>query len=330
MAANPIEEDIRKGRFSRVYLLYGEEDYLKRYYRNRLRKAILPGDDTINLNVWQNQDIDLLALTGQADTMPFFAPHRLIIVEDSGLFKKGGADLAEYLPGMPEETVMVFVESEVDARSKLFKVVREIGRPLKLDHMDADRLQNWVLKLLNKDGKRIQRSALQLFLERVGNDLENVAREMEKLVCYVGEREDILLEDVETITTVRTENRVFDMVTAIVKKDEFTAMKLYEDLLLLRESPVGLLALLAGQFTRLWQMRQMRENGVDPNTIASRLGMKDYAVRKNLWQAMAFEQEDLHDILKLCARTDESIKTGRMEATLAVQLLLTTIIRRGA
>ena len=93
---NVLDEDIKKGEFSTVYLLYGEEEFLKQSYKKQLRSAIA-GDDTMNLNIFTGRDIDVREIINLSETMPFFADRRLILVEDSGFFKKGQEELAEYL-----------------------------------------------------------------------------------------------------------------------------------------------------------------------------------------------------------------------------------------
>ena len=124
-----IQEDIKSGKFKQVYLLYGEEAYLKQQYKRNLVKALNPDDDTMNFARYEGKGIDIRELISLFDTMPFFAEKRLILMEDSGFFKGGaGADeLTEYMGGIPESTCLVFVESEVDKRSRLYKAVKKYG-----------------------------------------------------------------------------------------------------------------------------------------------------------------------------------------------------------
>lgn len=86
-----VVEDIKKGSFKPVYLFYGEEAYLKQQYKNRLKDAVLPEGDTINLSIYSGKGIDVEEMIAQADTMPFFAEHRLLLIEDSGFFKSKSA-----------------------------------------------------------------------------------------------------------------------------------------------------------------------------------------------------------------------------------------------
>ena len=118
-----LNQDMKTGQFKPVYLLYGEEAFLKKSYKKRLKEAIV-GDDTMNFHQFEGKGLDLKEIISLADTMPFFGERRLILLEDSGLFKGGGGELlVEYLPGMPDTSVMVFVESEVDKRSRMYKKV---------------------------------------------------------------------------------------------------------------------------------------------------------------------------------------------------------------
>ena len=122
-----VVEDIKKGSFKPVYLFYGEEAYLKQQYKNRLKNAVLPEGDTINLSIYSGKGIDVKEMIAQADTMPFFAEHRLLLIEDSGFFKTSSEALADYLPMIPDTTCIVFVEDAVDKRNRLFKKVKELG-----------------------------------------------------------------------------------------------------------------------------------------------------------------------------------------------------------
>ena len=122
-----INEDIKQGNFKQIYLLYGEERYLKRQYKERLRKALCGDDDTMNTHFYEGKDISIGEIIDLAETLPFLAERRVIFLTDSGLFKSGGEKMAEYLASPNETTYFVFTESEIDKRSKLFKTVSSIS-----------------------------------------------------------------------------------------------------------------------------------------------------------------------------------------------------------
>lgn len=317
-----LEEDIRSGKFKQVYLLYGEEAYLKKLYKNRLKNAIVNPEDTINLNRYEGKGISIPAVIDQAETMPFFADYRLILMEETGFFKSASQELADYLPTMPGETIVLFVETEVDKRGKLFKTVKSMGRAVELSHQNEKTLTNWILRTLQKENVKITKSAMQLFLERAGDDMENISHELEKLIAYAYGREGIAREDVEAICTVRMENKIFDMINAIAEKKQKRALELYYDLLALKEPPMRILALIARQFNLLLQVKDLRRQGFDQAAIASRAGLMGFVARNCLRQAEYFSPETLRMALEDCVRTDEAVKTGRMGDRLGVELLI--------
>lgn len=317
-----LKEDLDSGNLKKVYLLYGEEAYLKTLYKNKLKNAVIPPEDTMNLSVFEGKGIDAGEVISQAETMPFFADRRMILIENSGFFKSASPELAEYIPQMPQETCLVFVENEVDKRGKLYKAVKNTGRAVELKRQDERTLMNWVLSTLRREKKNITSVTMELFLTRTGNDMEFIEKELEKLLCYTMGRDVITTEDVEKICTVRTENKIFEMINAIAEKKQKKALDLYYDLLALKEPPMRILYLITRQFNLLMQVKQMQAQGFDQNGIAEKLKMQSFIVRNYSRQARRFQTEELEKAVKDCVDTEESVKTGRMNDVMSVELLI--------
>ena len=123
-----IQEDIKSVNFKSAYLLCGEEAYLKVQYKNKLLKALNPDDDTMNFNHYEGRNIDVKELIDLCETMPFFADRRVVLLEDTGFFKNKCDELADYMKELPDYLCLVFVEDEVDKRSKMYKAVKSCGR----------------------------------------------------------------------------------------------------------------------------------------------------------------------------------------------------------
>ena len=143
-------EDIKNGSFARVYLLYGEETYLRLQYRDKLKKALIPDGDTMNYHYFEGKGVETAQLIDLAETLPFFAERRVIVVENSGLFKKATEDLAEYFKAPAPSVCFVFVETEVDKRGRLYKAVRDTGRVVEFARQNEATLQKWILIQLKK------------------------------------------------------------------------------------------------------------------------------------------------------------------------------------
>ena len=173
-----IVQDIKNGTFGNIYLLYGEEAYLRRQYRDNLKKALVPEDDTMNCSVYSGKDINVNEVIDLAGTMPFFAERRVIIVENSGFFKSAVNErLLELIKQMPETTYFLFVEEEVDKRGKLYKAVTANGYAALCEVQDEATLKKWIMSLLKKENKMITADALNLLLDKTGANMETIRRE---------------------------------------------------------------------------------------------------------------------------------------------------------
>ena len=317
-----LNQDIKTGEFKQIYLLYGEEAFLKNSYKNRLKEAII-GDDTMNFARFEGKGLDVDELIRLADTMPFFAERRLILVEDSGFFKSASDALVQYLPSMPDTTILLFVETEVDKRNRLYKKVKDMGYAAELNRQDSAQLARWAGGILTREQKKITKHTMELFLSMAGDDMENIRMELEKLISYTLGREVMTDEDVLAVCTVQVTNRIFEMVSAIVNRQPRKAMDLYEDLLTLKEPPMRILFLIARQFNQLLQVKDLMGKGMDKGTIASKLKMQPFVVGKTMPQARQFGREQILSYVEFCVETEEAVKSGRLQDRLAVELLIT-------
>lgn len=317
-----LNEDLKTGQFAPIYLLYGEEAYLKKQYKDRLHHAMIPEDDGINYAYYEGKGISTKEIIDLAETMPFFAEHRLIILENTGMFKSGNPEFAEYLKELPDTTFLIFVEQEIDKRGKLYKAVKERGRIVELGKQDERTLIRWIGGSVKKENKQISEATIRYFLDKVGTDMEGIQKELEKLFCYTMDQSSIGVEDVERICTTQITNQIFEMVNAVADKKQKQALDFYYDLIALKEPPMRILFLLTRQFKLLLEVKQMKRLGMDRKEIAAKSGLHPFVVGKYQDQEKAFTSEELRNILEEAVELEESVKTGRMQDMLAVELFI--------
>ncbi len=321
-----INEDIRQGNFRQVYLLYGEERYLRRQYREKLKAALCQEGDTMNTHFFEGKEISLGEIIDLAETMPFFADRRVIFISDSGFFKSGGEKMAEYLSNPSETCFFVFTESEIDKRSKLYKAVQAKGYAAKFAEQDENTLKRWAAGILGREKLKITESTIQLFLSKTGTDMENIQMELEKLICYCMGRDVVTTEDVETVCTVRISNQIFDMINAIAAKQPKRALELYYDLLALKEPPMRILFLIARQCNMLLQVKELSSGGFDSRAIAPKIGVPPFVAGKYLAQAAKFKASVLRGAVEKCVEAEEAVKTGRMNDRMSVEILILSVL----
>lgn len=316
-----IMKHIKSNSFAAVYLLYGDEDYLKTRCRNRIRDAIC-GDDTMNLSMYQGKDVPAEEVADLVRTMPFFAERRLIIIENSGLFKNASDDMVEIVKNMTDTAVLLFVESEVDKRGRLYKAVNEKGYACEMKKQTEAALKDWAARIFAEAGKKITLRDMELFLARTGDDMNNIYNEAQKLIAYTGGADIIGAGDIESVCPMRPEDRVFDMINAMAsgKKDE--AVRLYSDLLALKEPPMKMLTLIERQFATLLSVSSMLGQGKSSQDIAARLGLRPFFVGRYISQAKHYPDEMLRNAVEDCVATETAVKTGQMEDKYAVELLI--------
>lgn len=317
-----IQQDIRSGDLKRAYLLYGDEGYLKQQYKKRLLKALIPDGDTMNMASYQGKNIDVGPLIELAETMPFLAERRVILVEDSGFFKNKCDRLADYMKELPDYLCMVFVEDQVDKRSRVYKAVGKAGRAVEFAVQDEKTLTQWVLGIFSRGGRRITKKDMELFMSKVGSDMGNIYQEAEKLICYTMGSDRITAQDIEAVCVTQITNKIFDMVRAVTERDQKKALDLYEDLLALREPPMRILYLLARQFRQLMQTKEMLEEGKGQQEISKTLGIPGFVARNYVNCVKGYEKDRLRQAVEDLTSAEEDVKTGRLGDRLSVELLI--------
>ena len=324
-----LNEDLKNNTFCPAYLLYGEESFLRQSYRSRLIKAIA-GDDTMNLNVFEGKDTSPREVMDLADTMPFFAEHRLIVLDETGFFKKDSGDLPDYLEQMPESTILLFTEPEegVDKRNRLYKRVAAHGYVAHLERRKPEELALWAGTILKGEGKRITPSSMEHFLSLTGNDMQRIRTELDKLVSYTEGRDVIERDDIDAITSRQIEDRVFDMISLAQAGNGPQAFRLYYDLLALKEAPLKILTLFTRQFNLLLQAKELRDLGKGQGEAASLIGVAPFVAKRLLRECGAYSREELEDLVKNCVDAEEAVKTGRLGDQVAVEMLMTGITER--
>ena len=149
-----IQADIKSGNFKQAYLLYGEEAYLKQQYKQNLIKALNTDGDTMNFSHYEGKGVDIKQLIDLCETMPFFADRRVILLEDTGFFKNKCEELADYMKELPDYLCLVFAESEVDKRNRMYKAVKACGTIAEFARQDEKTLMRWVLGIMKREGKQ--------------------------------------------------------------------------------------------------------------------------------------------------------------------------------
>lgn len=328
-----INEDIKNSSFEGIYLIYGEEAYLKNQYKNKLKEAIV-GDDGMNYSYFEG-DLDYGALEDMVVTMPFFADKRLIVIDNSKVFKpkkkdEEGAEkekksehpLEKILDKKIDEVVIVFVEEEADLRNKLVKKIAKEGYVCKLDAQDENILKRWVKMKVAEQNSSISDATATYLIDCVGTNMENLISEIDKLTAYTFDKKEITKSDIDDLCVKNLNTVVFAITNNMMEKKVHKVLKIFNDLLAQREHPMHILYLLTGQFNIIYQISCLKEKGLNPAQIAGKLNIKEARVKVNLPFTKNFSKTTIKAALEDFCDYEEKVKSGRIDEVVGLETLL--------
>lgn len=332
-----INNDIKNNTFKPVYLLCGTEDYLKKQMKDNL-KAAITGDDEMNL-LTVNEKVNLHEIVSVGYTVPFFSEKRLIILDRTDIFKTASVtftdedgkkkDFSDFINNMPEYLHIIIVDDAPDKRTKLYKAISKNGYVCELNKQTGASLKKYITAKCIEHGKAIDPEATDSIISRSGSDLGIISGELEKLFAYTMDKNIIDTDDVENVCSICIEDRIFDMIRALGAKDKKKAYSLYFDLLALKEPAIKILILMQRAFCGILQVKEAGDD-FDRNALAKNIGMKGiapFAVANYKAQADNFTIQELKAIIGAFARTEEDIKTGRIDDRTGTELMIAMALK---
>lgn len=317
-----INEQLKSGEFNNIYLLYGEEGYLKKQYRDKIATALADKDDNMNYNYYEGNKISVGEVLDLGDTMPFFSERRVLVIENSGWFKKAPEDIEKRIEAFPDTTYIIFVENEIDKRNRLYKFVSKAGYASEMKTPTASMLEKWVTKICKEEGKKIEKPTIHFLVSHMGADMMMLKNELDKLIGYCYDRNEITVEDVKAVCISQAVDKLYNMIDAISIKDQKKALVLYHDLLVLREPAMRILFNLTNHFRALMELSMMSHKEYKYDELASLCGIPVFSVKKDKEQAKRYTYEQLRHMVEMCQMTNQNIKTGRVSDVVGVELLI--------
>lgn len=330
-----------------ITLLHGEEEFTRSEALAELRAQVLndPGLGDLNL-VTLTGPVDMRALRLETDALPFLGGQRLVIVHNwlsqlatdlsrgHASARETAAALAEYLPHTPESTHLVFVEEKSIASNhpvmKTLQTMAKEGRAqiraFTLPTRARER-RDFVLRWLRDRARHLDAEldpqAATLLADILGTNLRLLHQELEKLRTYVGAGGYISPEAVHQIVPYTHEANIFDMLNAIGDRNPRRAIRLLQQALDGGQHPLQVLALIARQYRIYIGLKDMAEQGMRPEDMARRLRIPAWTVRRDLKVAQHMSWSFLERVMERLLETDANIKQGRIDADMALQLLVT-------
>jgi DNA polymerase III subunit delta len=344
-------EDFDTGSSNLLHILVGEDDYSIRQALEEIKKSV--GDPTAlmtNTTVLEGKTVTPEQFRAACETVPFLAEKRLVIVE--GLLErfepKGRAPkkklknqndqeeiykpIADGIKKLPPFTELVLLGGKLNAGNPLLQEIMPQAKIKSFPMLKGNQLTQWIERRLvsQQKGSKISPKAAALIVRLVGNDLWTMSNEIDKLLLYVGERQ-IEETDVKAVVSNAQDASIFSMVDAILESRVGAAQELLQQLFRQGMAPAQILVMLSRQVRIIFQVKELRQTGKTRGDIQSKLGLNsDFVLRKAWEQADSYSPARIRDVYHKLLETDISIKTGKMDGELALDVLIAELGQRGA
>ena len=346
MNLTELKAKLKSGNPSGWYVICGEEDYLKRYYRNEIKNLIVSDSDPFalfNHSVFDGgADFEIMAFIESVKSPPMMSEHKLVEWQfaDLGRLKERElnllSELAKSKEDYPYATVIIsvlpdgFDKGTQKKPSKLYKVISESFDVLTFDKSTDAQLSAWIAKHFSARGIEVSRETVAEILLRVGHSMQALYFEIEKLSSYAGAHKAarITTEDVIEICALSIESEAFAISNAIIEKNVEKAFLALSDMKMQRIDAGLILAQLSKTYADLLSVALFSEEGKNAADIAAVMKFHPYKLGLYMSAAKKLGTEKIAASLASLIKTDASSKSGGISGYEAIEFFITQNIGR--
>ena len=302
-----LKKDLSENNLGNLYLFYGEEDYLRDYYIQRVQKKLLTeGMETFNLHQFQGKELDIQTLADCVDALPMMSERTVILVYDYDLFENESRRdrLEQMFQDLPEYVCLIFIYDLLPYKSggntKLGKLLKKVATVVEIDNSTAEYLT---------------------FV--CGGLMTNLGGEIQKVGSYAAGSK-ITRADIDAVATPVLDAKVYELSKAVAARNFDQAALVLGELYQMNEEPIMILAVLAGQLRQMWSARLALESGKGQGYVADLWKLRSSWQAGNLMRsARQFDLKWCRNAVALAAETDLAMKsTGIDREELLTDLLL--------
>lgn len=313
-----------------VYLFYGLEYFLiKKELAQILKKENI---EPINQNYYDLENSNINDIIEDASTFSLFGDKKAIIVENSYIFtgttnkklpEQNTDNLSSYLENPNQDTLLFFLinKENIDKRKKIVNTIKKVG--VVKEFTPVTDLKVYVKDMI--EPYQIETADLNLFINRVGNQLSILEQEIKKLKTYKDKDLKITRQDILDVTCKTVDIDIFSLIDNIIIKNKEKSLESYHEMLKLGEEPIKIAIMLANQFRIMYQAKQLIKKGYSEKDIASHLDVHPYRVKLALEKSRNFKDDTLLTYLEKLAQLDYEIKSGRIDKNIGLELFILSI-----
>ncbi|MDR1927094.1 MAG: DNA polymerase III subunit delta [Oscillospiraceae bacterium] len=331
-----LKRHIKEKAFARLYVIYGDESYLKQHYAVQLgEQAVSGGFRDFNFHRFEGKDVTLEELARTVETLPLGSERSCVLLRDYPLEGSGGeTEFLRFLRELPAHVVLLFWMDTADFRPKSNKALLEAlqthGQLVQLSRPDQAQLLRLVQAGAKRRGCTLARAEAEYLLETVGGELNNLLNELEKLCAYAGGGA-LGRDQIDAVCVKSVEAKSFDMVKAVAAGDGTRALLLLDELFRQKIAPQMLLGSLVANYVDLFRAGAMLGSGRRADDAAQLFDYKGKAFRLSNAARMASRMKlsRVCGSLAILDAADRRLKSTGLEPKLVMEQCLFSLLGQG-
>ncbi len=331
-------QQVRENKVPPVILLYGLESFFIQNLKSEIVKKILGDSGSENLSTYDLGEIPIEEVIIEAETYPFFDSKKLIFANDPQFltakqkklpFEHDLKKLEAYIKNPVDYSTIVFIGAydKLDNRKKITKLMNKQAMVVECNPIKDHELNKWIKSLATELKITIAPEAYDVFEAELVVNLHLIQNELMKLATFVGKGGVVTKEIAENLISQTANSTALRLVDAVIERNLHKAISIYHDLEKTNEEPIALIALLAFQFRTIFQVKLLKQKAYSPAQIQKQLGAHPYVIKIASEREGRFSVEKLKAIIDQLTNADASIKQGKMDKKLVLELLLYELIQ---
>ncbi len=328
---------IKNSEPSNLYFIFGDENYAKGIYMDRIRsKAVSKDLEEFNYTKFDGRTASIDEISDACEALPLMSDMRCVVVEDIDIEKLAASDyqkLKEVIKNPCDTTVLIFLTMSLEVnerRSQRYKTfidtVSKNGVVAKINKRSSKDIVKFITATAQKNGCTIDDSAAHYLSNRCSDDMTAVSNELAKLCAYCKDRA-ITKADIEKCGMVDINANIFDISKAMVRGDYATTMNKLRELLELNEDPIAILGVLSSSFIDMYRAKTATAANVNQGEIVSdfKYKGKEFRVKNALNDCKNFSADALRQAITMLAQTDYSLKSTRLDKEITLEQTVTKL-----
>ena len=312
-----------------IYLFTGTSEIFIKNRMNRIIQSFNKYEYTII-----KYDMEITSLStvlSDAITVPFLEELKIIILKNPKFLTKSATStkdeikaMLKYLKSPCDSTLLIIdaTNTVINQSNEIYKMLKNVARIIDYPDPEEIELKGWIVRSFDANGIDIKDDALTLLLEYIGDDQARLTQEIDKLSSYVGKGGTIRKEDIKLLVPKNINNEIYLLIKAIINHDLALTNQIYDNLITHTKDSLTIFSLISNKFKELLSTYRLLKYGYSQSDIAKFYNVSTGKAYYIVQEARAFKLSDLEFYIDKLAELDYQIKSGKLDKTIGLELLL--------